>query len=327
VSFAVEDSWTASAGGIARRTDTPGEYSLGPHLPGTPNEVTHIYADACQSAGRLEPVGPSVDDLVAALENQVGTEVVKTGIKVGRAMGTRLEIRETPGLDRSACRYGADGPLQIWADAAEASSIALAPGYSMLVYAFDLDGRRLVFAGALGPETTDEAVMQLDDIIFSLDFGPPIAGPLPLLTLPGTTASPAGEYGWEGGPNPGSGAGMHKVLGGNHETALVFRVGPACLAGDGQEAVPVRVAGFDGVSIEPYQPPVPFGSADGDEITRAHALEVGGRTLCVFLTWNPRTTDAELAAAEHVLDTLRAVPMGEDRVRITFMLDTGWDVG
>ena len=334
VSFAVGDGWSGTANGIASHPGTPGEFGLGPFLPGTPTEVTHVYDDACGAPGRLVPVGPTVDDLVTALENQGGTEVVKTGIPRDRANGVnwqvegwRVDIRERSGLDRSECRHGAEGPLQIWADAAETSWFALAPGSRGVVYVFDLDGRRLVFAGGLGPEATEQAAMELDDIVWSLDFGPPATSSLPALKLPGNAASPAGEYGWEGGP--GSRAGMHKVNEGEGEVAeLIFKVGPSCLpAGAEQAAVPIRVAGFDGVSVQPFEPPVTFGSADGDETTRAHALAVGDRTLCVFLTWHSTTTAAELTAAEAILDTIRAEPVGESSVRITFMLDEGWDIG
>lgn len=170
--------------------------------------------------------------------------------------------------------------------------------------------------------------MHVDDLVWSFDFGAPATGSLPALPLPRTVASPAGDYGWEGGP--GSRAGMHKVneREGRDVASLIFAVGPDCLSGgDGPETGTVRVAGFDSVSIEPFEPPVPFGGMDGGEITRAHALAVGDRTLCVFLTWPPTTTPDELAAAMAILDTIRAVPIGEDRVRIVFTLDEGWDIG
>ena len=156
---------------------------------------------------------------------------------------------------------------------------------------------------------------------------PSTDGSLPKLPLPGTRSSPAGEYGWEGGP--GSAAGMHRVIEGEgrEATVLIFRVGDDCLAASEDRQVAVNVAGLDGVSVEPYEPPVPFGSSDGNEITRAYALPVADRTLCVFLTWHATTTEGELEAAEGTLDTLRAVPVGEDRIRITFTLQEGWDIG
>ena len=71
---------------------------------------------------------------------------------------------------------------------------------------------------------------------------------LPRLGLPGARASAAGDYGWEGGP--GASAGMHKVGESGEVAVLVFAVD--CLAGERPGAVPVRVAGLDGVSVEPY---------------------------------------------------------------------------
>jgi hypothetical protein len=119
---------------------------------------------------------------------------------------------------------------------------------------------------------------------------------------------------------------MHWVVGDREAAAIFFAVGPRCLAAsENQQAVPVSIAGMDGVSIEPYQPPIAFNNT-GDEITRGHALSVGEGTLCVFLTWHPATTDGELATAAEILESIRAEPIGE-RVRITFTLPEGWDTG
>ena len=62
-----------------------------------------------------------------------------------------------------------------------------------MVYIVDLDTRRQVFAGALSPETTEQAVQELDDIVRSFDFGPATSGTLPALPLLGARASPFGK--------------------------------------------------------------------------------------------------------------------------------------
>jgi hypothetical protein len=125
----------------------------------------------------------------------------------------------------------------------------------------------------------------------------------------------------------GSAAEIHNVTG-QGETALIFQVGGGCReAIVEQQTGPVHLAGFDGVMAEPFEPARPFGNPDGGEKTRAHALFVGDRTLCVYLTWSPTTTERQLAAAAEVLDTLRAQPISDDLVRITFTLDEGWDRG
>lgn len=158
----------------------------------------------------------------------------------------------------------------------------------------------------------------------------PSTDSLPLPRLPGMTASPAGEYGWVGGPS--SSVGMHKI---NEQerrpvASLTFGVSPFCLGtSEDREAVPVRVAGFDGVSIEPFERSVIYGGGQSwiDPVTRAYELAVADRFLCVWLAWNATTTADELAAVEDILDTLRAVPVGEHGIRITFTLDEGWDRG
>ncbi len=151
---------------------------------------------------------------------------------------------------------------------------------------------------------------------------------LPPLRLPGTRASPAGVYGWEG--VDGYRTGMHKVRDGE-SADLVFAVGPECLApSQAQRAQPVQVGDLTGVVVEPHEPPVTFAGTDGTAaegtITRAYRLDVGDRTLCVFLTRHPTTTEAGWATALGAIDTLRATQI-EQRVRVWFTLDEGWDVG
>jgi hypothetical protein len=120
---------------------------------------------------------------------------------------------------------------------------------------------------------------------------------------------------------------MHRVVDSREATAMMFDVGAGCLQASEEVQRPVRVAGFDGVSVEPYEPPVSFGGAAEGETTRAFELVVGDRILCIYLTWNAATTDDELAVAERVMDTLRAVPIGEDGVRLVVTLEAGWDTG
>jgi hypothetical protein len=149
---------------------------------------------------------------------------------------------------------------------------------------------------------------------------------LPALPLPGPRGGPPGDYGWDGEPRSPIG-GLHHVGSNGEATALLFAVGPDCLKRSSDErAVQRRVAGFDAEIVEPFEPPVGFNDV-GDEITRAYALAVGDRTLCVYVTWHATTTNADREAALHVVDTIRAVPMYKDWVRVNFTLDGGWDTG
>ena len=173
MTLVVPAGWIANAPRMVKNDNTPTEVVVAAALPGSRYEVTDVYANACQSAGQLEPVGPTLDDLVAALDAQEGTDVVTTAISAGSADGRRIEIRETLGLDRSECRYGPRGPLQIWANEIGASWFTLAPeGYWKVAYAFDVDGSRVVLAATFGPEATDEDVAEVDAIVESLRFEP-----------------------------------------------------------------------------------------------------------------------------------------------------------
>ena len=156
--------------------------------------------------------------------------------------------------------------------------------------------------------------------------GGPVAPSLGAHTMPGPRGGPPGVYGWEadfaGGPT-----GMHRVTGVG-EQSLFFAVGPNCLGSvDASSMVPVNVAGFNGVSVEPYDPPLVFGATEGDETTRAYRLDVADRKLCAFVTWDSDSAPPDKAAAIRVLDTLRAQLLGTDGLRINFLLEGGWDTG
>lgn len=155
----------------------------------------------------------------------------------------------------------------------------------------------------------------------------PSAALLPDLPLPGTRGDKAGEYGWTGGF--ASAGGMHHVVGDGNEfrqTQLIFRVLDDCFGAAG-DAVPVTVAGLDGLYVEPYEPPLTFISPRGGETTGAYALPIGDRTLCVYLTWDPATTPDELEAGRQVVESIRGQPFGADGIRIIFTLPAGWDTG
>jgi hypothetical protein len=157
--------------------------------------------------------------------------------------------------------------------------------------------------------------------------------PRPTLRLggrPGTTFSPAGDYGYVGGPGA-SPWWAHRVIEDEQPTreatVLAFTVGPGCLDTSDPVAMPVTIAGFQGVMIEPYEHDFAGEPVGEDDVWRGYALAVGDRTLCAFIGWHRTTTDEEIRSAAHVLDTLRAEPAGRVQLRISFFLPEGWDTG
>jgi hypothetical protein len=156
---------------------------------------------------------------------------------------------------------------------------------------------------------------------------------LPALSLPGSRGDePAGQYGWTGGM--GSATGMHHVVGNANnfrETQLVFRILDDCF-GAARDPLAMTVAGLDGLYLEPYktepgEPFVTFVAPRGGETTAAYALPIDDRILCVYLTWDPATTPAELDEARQVVDSIRGEPYGVDGIRIIFTLPARWDTG
>ena len=176
VTFDLPDGWTGTAYGIVK--DAPTRIELAHYMPGSPDQVTHVYADACKSEGRLEPVDPldgNANLMAAALENQAGTDAGTTWFNgpdgtTDPPVGQKVEIREEPGLDRSTCRDGAEGPLRIWADPEETTFFALAPGHWGAVYIFGQDGTPFVFSADFGPDATEADADEVDAIVQSFEL-------------------------------------------------------------------------------------------------------------------------------------------------------------
>jgi hypothetical protein len=170
VSFTLPDGYSGRDGLMQKNEDTPTAVGFRGNLPGTGYEVNSVYSDAC--SGEPEPIGDSVDDLVAALESQGSSDVVVGDVAAGSVAGKRIEISETPGLDRSQCTYGIDGPHQIWVEVSGNGYLAFGGDSRAVVYIFDVDGNRLVFWGAFAPETTEADVEEIDAIVQSFEFTP-----------------------------------------------------------------------------------------------------------------------------------------------------------
>ena len=77
--------------------------------------VDAIYTDACEGdAGTLREVGPSVDDLAAALLQQPGPMATgPVATTLGGYPATRIDLTVPKGLDLKACNLGRIG-LQVW---------------------------------------------------------------------------------------------------------------------------------------------------------------------------------------------------------------------
>jgi hypothetical protein len=143
-------------------------------MPGGAFPINEVFIDACKTDtptapnSRLVGVGPTVEDLVAALDAQAGTDVVIADFAAGSVTGKRVEIQQAASLaDRSGCSEGTNGPLKIWP-----GYFALAPDHTGVVYAFEKAGTRFVFTAATDPARTAD-LAKVDEIVRSMEFSTP----------------------------------------------------------------------------------------------------------------------------------------------------------
>jgi hypothetical protein len=141
----------------------------------TPPEITYglaiwtaenVYADPCDTAaGELEPpIGPSVDELVAALSNLPAFEVSPpVEVTVGAFRGKEINLTAVGPED--------DCPDAIpWLGAEETGG--LEAGETIPVQILDVDGVRVVVR-SIEPDRRDAAgEAELDQIVDSLRTGP-----------------------------------------------------------------------------------------------------------------------------------------------------------
>lgn len=174
VSFALSEGWTGREDGLLVRDEgTPTDMGFWRNLPRTSSEIGSFFPDACKGEPvAIGEIGDTVDDLVNALEGQGSTDVVIGDIAAGSVAGKRIEISETPGLDRSQCRNGADGPLQVWVDVSGEGFLSFNSDTRAVAYIFDVDGNRLAFWSTFGPDTTEADVEEVDAIVQSFEFSP-----------------------------------------------------------------------------------------------------------------------------------------------------------
>jgi hypothetical protein len=160
------EDWTVQYGHVfAKDPDTVDELGFYAVV------VDEIYADACEGdAGEVMDVGPSVDDLAAALLQQPGPMAsgpVETSL--GGYPATRIDLAIPEDLDLAACTY-ADVGLQIWYSAPADKYFVLLRDGAVSVYIVDVDGQRQVFVTG-GSVTSDENVRELQATLDSIQIG------------------------------------------------------------------------------------------------------------------------------------------------------------
>ena len=163
----VPAGWVSNGGGDIRKNhDEPNEVALfvfGADLK--------VFADACQSEGTEEPVGPTAADLLAALRAQKNSEISNpVDATVGGLTGMRLEISPPAGLDTTECSIGS---LQIWVNGSGdgyLSGVGLADNPAATVYIADTPGGRLALTPHHEPGATAADIAELDAMVASIEI-------------------------------------------------------------------------------------------------------------------------------------------------------------
>jgi hypothetical protein len=160
------DGWTVQYGHVyLKHSDADDELAFYAVV------VDAIYTDACEGdAGELMEVGPSVDDLAAALLQQPGSKAsgpVETTL--GGYPAIRIDLTVPKGLDLKACNLEGIG-LQIWYSPPADKYFVLLPEGIASVYIVDVDGQRQVFLTGYRSATSDEDVRELQAILDSIQI-------------------------------------------------------------------------------------------------------------------------------------------------------------
>lgn len=158
------EGWTVQAGAsFHKHSDEPDEVAFEALVPDT------IYADACEgSQGELMEVGPSVDDLAAALVKQRGPMASgPVDTTLGGYPAIRIDLTVPKGFDLHSCNVEGVG-LQIWFSHPADGYFVLFPDAIASVYIVDVDGQRQVFQTQHGSATSDRDVRELQAVIDSI---------------------------------------------------------------------------------------------------------------------------------------------------------------
>ena len=130
--------------------------------------VDNVYVDPCDpAAGELEPpIGPSVDDLVAALSNLPGLQATApVDVSVGAFRGKEIELTT---VDFGNCPH----VTAFSAGDADLDHVNPLDGEMFRVQIMDVDGVRIVLYIAESPERDPAAETELQEILDSIRIEP-----------------------------------------------------------------------------------------------------------------------------------------------------------
>jgi hypothetical protein len=171
--FTMPAGWTSAYGIAYKDRGGPAEMAFGDWI------ITNVYTDPCQWQGSLlDPaVGPTVDDLAAALVAQKGRNATApTDVTLGGYPAKRIELSLPEDLDSATCDKGV---IRAWlapgedaADWPAGQDFLPRSGQLNVVYIVDVDGARLVIDSWHMPGTSAANLAELQAIVDSIQIEP-----------------------------------------------------------------------------------------------------------------------------------------------------------
>jgi len=175
IRLTVPDGWSTDETG-AHLFMTKGAGPWGPSDPGLPDLIIHdvksVVPEICSSGDpAMAAVGPSVDDLVAALADQAGWAEKSDPVDV--ALGgypARKFVGRLPG----ACPEPAEG-VTIWANTDGTVYVPLEGSEGLTtIYVVNVNGRRLVITAGGYRSATSDDIAERDAILATIRIEPGI---------------------------------------------------------------------------------------------------------------------------------------------------------
>jgi hypothetical protein len=174
IAFTIPSGWQSRYAIPHKDRGGPGEIAVGNWI------IANVYADPCHWQGSLlkPAIGPTVDDLAAALVAQKGRDATApTDVTLGGYPAKRVELSIPADLDRAACDEGA---IRTWVAPGESGDawtpdpedLGMHPGQVDVVYIIDIEGDRLIIDTWHMPGTSAADLAELESILASLRIEP-----------------------------------------------------------------------------------------------------------------------------------------------------------
>jgi hypothetical protein len=144
--------------------------------------VGNLKADPCRwKAGTLDPpVGPTVEDLSAALVEQAGPiEATSNDATLGGYRGKKVDFSIPSDFDDTSCDEGVYSRWEAASEPGDWGGWIYGGGQREAVYILDVDGQRLVIDTMSLPGASATDLAEFDQIIASIRFEPRASSPSP----------------------------------------------------------------------------------------------------------------------------------------------------